>query len=100
MKFRVSKSTLTMTVLAALPISLELSAQTVQSANRGRIHYSVINLGTLGGSASNGHGGPNDRGWVRGDANLPRDQNEHAFLWRDGVMTDLGTLGGRVRSPH
>jgi probable HAF family extracellular repeat protein len=57
-------------------------------------HYKVINLGTLGGSASNGFGGPNNRGWVTGDANLAGDQTEHAFLWRDRVMMDLGTLGG------
>jgi probable HAF family extracellular repeat protein len=88
------KSIVAITAFATLPMSLELSAQTVQSANGSRIHYSVINLGTLGGSASNGYGGPNDRGWVTGDANLQGDQNEHAFLWRNGVMTDLGTLGG------
>jgi probable HAF family extracellular repeat protein len=88
------KSLATLAALASLSISLPLSAQGVQSANRGRIHYSVVNLGTLGGSASNGYGSVNDRGWVTGDANLPGDQNEHGFLWRDGVMTDLGTLGG------
>jgi probable HAF family extracellular repeat protein len=59
-----------------------------------QVHYRLINLGTLGGSASNGFGGPNNRGWVTGDANLAGDQNEHAALWRDGVITDLGTLGG------
>lgn len=63
-------------------------------ATRKQIHYKVINLGTLGGSSSNGFGGPNNRGWVTGDANLTGDQTEHAFLWRDSVMTDLGTLGG------
>jgi len=88
------KSLAALAALASLSISLPLSAQGVQSANRGRIHYSVVNLGTLGGSASNGYGSVNDRGWVTGDANLPGDQNEHGFLWRDGVMTDLGTLGG------
>ncbi len=56
--------------------------------------YQIINLGTLGGTESNGFGGVSDRGWVTGDANLSGDQNEHAFLWREGVMTDLGTLGG------
>ena len=64
------------------------------AAARKHVLYRVINLGTLGGSASNGFGGPNNRGWVTGDANLAGDQTEHAFLWRDGVMTDLGTLGG------
>jgi len=82
-----------MTVLAILPISLQLYGQNVQSGT-GQIHYSVINLGTLGGTESNGFGGVNNRGWVTGDANLAGDQNEHAVLWRDGVITDLGTLGG------
>ena len=59
-----------------------------------QVHYKVVNLGTLGGSLSNGFGGPSNRGWVTGDANLTGDQTEHGFLWRDGVMTDLGTLGG------
>jgi probable HAF family extracellular repeat protein len=82
------------TVFAILPISSRLVAQVEQQATGDQIHYVVVNLGTLGGSASNGYGGPNDRGWVTGDANLAGDQNEHGFLWRDGVMTDLGTLGG------
>ena len=63
-------------------------------------HYTVTNLGALGGSASNGYGGVTNRGWVSGDSFLPAhgtepaDATEHAFVWRDGVMTDLGTLGG------
>ena len=78
-----------LTVLVTLAISFPLAAQDHRSHR-----YKVINLGTLGGTASNGFGGPNDRGWVTGDANLTGDQHEHAFLWRRGVMTDLGTLGG------
>ena len=35
----------------------------------------------------------NDRGWVAGRSNLPGNQIRHATLWRDGVLTDLGTLG-------
>jgi probable HAF family extracellular repeat protein len=31
---------------------------------------------------------------VSGDSSLSGDKTEHAFVWRDGVMTDLGTLGG------
>jgi probable HAF family extracellular repeat protein len=93
MKSRISKSIFAITVLAALAMSLDLSAQNVPSGT-GQIHYSVINLGTLGGTESNGFGGVNNRGWVTGDANLGGDQNEHAVLWRDGVITDLGTLGG------
>jgi probable HAF family extracellular repeat protein len=36
----------------------------------------------------------NNKGEVDGISTLPGDQNTHAFLWRDGVMIDLGTLGG------
>jgi len=94
MKSRTLKSIAAITVFAVLAISLQLTAQEQQPASTSQIHYSVINLGTLGGSASNGFGGVNNRGWVTGDANLAGDQNEHAFLWRQGVTTDLGTLGG------
>lgn len=72
--------------------------ETVVSAPRP--HYTVINLGTLGGSQSNGYGGVTNNGWVSGDSFLPAhgtepaDATEHAFVWRDGVMTDLGTVGG------
>jgi len=93
MKSRILKSIVAIMAFATLPMSLEISAQNLQSGT-GQIHYSVINLGTLGGTESNGFGGANNRGWVTGDANLAGDQNEHAVVWRDGVITDLGTLGG------
>jgi probable HAF family extracellular repeat protein len=63
----------------------------------------IIDLGTLGGNESVA-GGVNDRGQVVGCAtNAVPDsfnfcvgvpQQSRAFLWQDGVMQDLGTLGG------
>jgi probable HAF family extracellular repeat protein len=38
--------------------------------------------------------GLNSREWVAGDADLTGDATEHAVLWRNGKITDLGTLGG------
>ena len=67
---------------------------TLAEAQRAPPHYTVINLGTLGGSAANGYGGVTNNGWVSGDSLLKGDATEHAFVWRDGVMTDLGTVGG------
>lgn len=64
----------------------------------------IMNLGTLGGNESVA-GGVNDRGQVSGCANngtsdsfnlgcVGSPQQGRAFLWRNGVMEDLGTLGG------
>jgi probable HAF family extracellular repeat protein len=61
-------------------------------------------LGTLGGNLSQAFG-INDTGHIVGYANLsPTGAVKrgrrlefgrlHAFLWKDGVMKDLGTLGG------
>jgi len=55
--------------------------------------YHVINLQSLGGTSSVGYS-VNTRGWVAGRSNLPGNQSRHATLWRNGALTDLGTLGG------
>jgi probable HAF family extracellular repeat protein len=87
----------TATLVIALTGFATLEAQTVSWPPP---HYTVTNLGTLGGSQSNGYGGVTNNGWVTGDSFLPAygtepaDATEHAFVWRDGVMTDLGTVGG------
>src|SRR5207244_2573279 len=57
-----------------------------------RVQYQVSTLPDFGGT-SNGGNSINDQTWVAGYARLP-DRNRHATLWRNGVLTDLGTLGG------
>jgi probable HAF family extracellular repeat protein len=59
----------------------------------GDVEYSVTNLPSLGGTSSVGFS-VNNRGWVAGRSNLPGNQSRHATLWRNGRLTDLGTLGG------
>ena len=54
-------------------------------------------LGTLGGNFSMATA-INDEGQVVGQANLQGDLASHAFTWRDGIMTDLGTLPGDKNS--
>jgi probable HAF family extracellular repeat protein len=70
-----------------------LVAQEQQEHNKKLLRYRVIDLGTLGGTISDALGVSN-RGWVAGWSYLPGDANLHALLWRKGVKTDLGTLGG------
>ena len=41
---------------------------TLAEAQGAAFHYTVINLGTLGGSAANGYGGVTNSGWVSGDS--------------------------------
>ena len=54
--------------------------------------YIVTDLGTLGGTIS-GAWGINNVGQIVGRAYLPGDVTHHAFIYQDGVMTDLGTIG-------
>jgi probable HAF family extracellular repeat protein len=54
--------------------------------------YTVTDHGSLGGGFSFAHD-VNSRGQVVGRASLVSG-HQHAFLWEDGVMRDLGTLPG------
>jgi len=87
MNSRMLKLIAAITTFAALLIPIR-----AQESNQ--IHYSVTSLGTLGGKLGSSAHSINDIGWIAGVANLTGDNVEHAALWRDGVITDLGTLGG------
>ena len=49
-------------------------------------------LGTLGGNYSQA-GAINDNGWIVGEVVASGSQYQHAFLYTNGVMRDLG-IGG------
>lgn len=77
------------------PISLTNS--TTQSALGSKpvmfSRYAISDLGTLGGTHSFSHN-PNNGGAVVGDSSLASDSATHGFFWKNGAMTDIGTLGG------
>jgi probable HAF family extracellular repeat protein len=82
-----------MAVLAGLARPAQLVAQDHQVQNKKHSRYSVKDLGTLGGTGASAEVISNS-GSVVGTSNLTGDTTQHGFLWRDGEMTDLGTLGG------
>ena len=57
----------------------------------------MTDLGTLGGSIDAAV--INNRGQAVGTSRLP-DGQSRAFLWEDGTLTDLGTLGGNYSSAN
>src|SRR5574341_1289131 len=60
--------------------------------------YTLIDLGTLGGSKSFAHA-INEAGQVIGYYFLAGNTSYHPLLWEGGVMTDLGTLGSNNSYP-
>ncbi len=54
--------------------------------------YTIVDLGTLGGTNSIGYA-VNNKGQVAGDSYLSNGRTR-AFLYANGIMTNLGTLGG------
>src|SRR4029077_20392879 len=81
MKLMLNKVVLLTTVVATLLVAQPGSAQP-----------SIIDLGTLGGVLTFATA-ISARGQVIGASTITTGA-QHAFLWQDGVMTDLGTLGG------
>ena len=104
-----SKSILIILIaLVAVVLPVQLAAQ--------HTRYKLIDIGTFGGPVSyiagneTGHRQLNNRGIVAGTADIstpdPNAGNpdlclnpdcfflSHAFLWQNGVLTDLGTLPG------
>jgi probable HAF family extracellular repeat protein len=80
------------------PRTLLAVALTAVSANAGT-GYTFVDLGTLGGNDS-GALGINDQGQIVGWSTIPGCSTasgadcRRAFLWDNGVMTDLGFLPG------
>jgi probable HAF family extracellular repeat protein len=56
----------------------------------------IVDLGSLGGSMSAAYG-LNDNGLIVGESKT-QGGAQHAFVWSNGVMTDLGVLAGTTHS--
>lgn len=89
MKTLIARSLLSTALLAGMAYGADAGSARQQL----QIHYKVELLTDNGGTKSAGNS-INDLGWVSGNSNLTGDAVTHATLWRNGVRTDLGTLGG------
>jgi probable HAF family extracellular repeat protein len=82
--------TLLATALLAGPATAATPAAIVSVDRTPRI----TDLGNLGGNEGSFAAAINNRGEVVGNSSTTEEMTSNAFLWRNGVMRDLGTLGG------
>src|SRR5438067_3151275 len=85
---KASRTCLTILIAACCAAAL---AQT-QANTKPKMQYHLSTLASLGGTSSGGNS-INDQSWVSGYSRMA-DRNRHATLWRNSLLTDLGTLGG------
>jgi probable HAF family extracellular repeat protein len=83
-----------LTALAVLLGVRMISSRTVQAGNN---QYTIVELPGLGGPVAS-PSSINDKGWILGASTLPGGREEHAVLWVNGMITDLGTLPGGENS--
>jgi len=84
--FLISISAVSLLAALATPVQPAAQEQKQQPPQ-----YTVIDLGTLGGTFSEALD-VNNRGLVSGASTLS-DGTEHAFLWQKGLLRDIGTPG-------
>ena len=85
-----------MTLLAPLAMPAQPAAQEQHQKAKHVQHYTITDLGTLGGTYSYAYG-INNAGQVAGGSATPTQSGgvfQTAFLWDGGHMINLGTLGG------
>ena len=80
-----------MGLFAALATPVPSAAQRERQQKLQLPHYTITDLGTLNGTTESPDATTN-RGWVE-SASTSAGDDQHAFLGRNGVTTDLGTLG-------
>lgn len=115
---RLSNCFAVITLLVGLTAPNQIAGQSVATGKQEHHHYQLIDMGTLGGPQSRvDYQYPiNNAGTVSGSADTS-DPNpfygndnpfffsdpfiQHAFLWRGGVLADLGSLpGGGTSLPN
>src|SRR5437762_3825774 len=79
-------------ILTAVCCGATLSLAQAPAKAKPKSQYQVSTLPDLGGTSSGGNS-INDQSWVAGYSRM-LDRNRHAILWRNSLLTDLGTLGG------
>src|SRR5215469_1354411 len=92
---KTKQQTLTHLGFLRMPLSIFLIAVGcgLFAASQQPQQYTITDLPSLGGTNSRTNS-INDRTWLAGYSNLAGNQSRHAALWRQGALTDLGTLGG------